>query len=232
MKEIFDNYIETTFGTFQQACFKFKQFDTNYRRFFPTDRDAAVLDIGIGRGEMLSCMKDWGYGEYQGVDISPSTVNFCQSLGLKCQLVDDTVKWLQGHNRTFAMVTLLDVLEHIRKEQTVPFLRTIYDALAEGGVLLVQVPNLQAPDGQLEQYNDFTHESGFIEHSLLQVLLAAGFAKVEISPFNDSITDGWKEKVRLGLRALFWKWVRFTRQINGAINPEILTPIFYAVATK
>lgn len=232
MKEIFDNYIETSFGEFQQAGFKFKQFDTNYRRFFPRNIDAALLDIGVGRGEMLSCMKEWGYEQSLGVDISPSTITFCKSLGLQCQLVVDTEEWLRGYNNEFSLITLLDVLEHIRKEQTIPFLRAIFDALAEGGVLLVQVPNMQAPDGQLERYNDFTHESGFIEHSLQQVLLAAGFARVEIFPFNDSITDCWKEKVRLGLRALYWKWIRFSRKINGAINPDILTPTFYAVAFK
>jgi 2-polyprenyl-3-methyl-5-hydroxy-6-metoxy-1,4-benzoquinol methylase len=232
MKEIFDNYIETPFGEFHQARFKFKQFDTNYRRLFPNDKDAAVLDIGVGRGEMLSCMKEWGYKQYLGVDISSSTITFCQSIGLQCQLVDDTTEWLRDCGQVFSLVSLLDVLEHIRKEQTIPFLRAIFDVLGEGGVLLVQVPNLQAPDGQLERYNDFTHEVGYIEHSLQQVLLAAGFSNVEIFPFNDSITDSWKETVRLGLRALYWKWIRFSRKINGAINPQILTPTFYAVAVK
>lgn len=232
MKEIFDNYIETSFGEFSQAGFKLKQFDINYRRFFPNDKNAAVLDIGVGRGEMLTCMKEWGYSQYKGVDISPSTITFCQSLGLSCHLADDSLEWLRGHSNEFSLVTLLDVLEHVKKEQTIPFLRAIHDALQEGGGLIVQVPNLQAPDGQLERYNDFTHESGFIEHSLQQVLLAAGFTKVAMFPFNDSISDSWKELVRLRLRAIYWKWIRFCRKINGAINPEILSPTFYAVAFK
>lgn len=232
MKDIFDNYIETSFGEFQQAGFKLKQFDVNYRRFFPMDKNAPILDIGVGRGEMLTCMKEWGYLRYQGVDISPSTIQFCQSLGLPCFLVDDSLEWLRSLDSKFSLVTLLDVLEHIKKEQTVPFLRAIHDALEDGGVLIVQVPNLQAPDGQLERYNDFTHESGFIEHSLQQVLLAAGFTKVAMSPFNDTVSDNWRELVRLRLRAIYWKLIRFCRKINGAINPEILSPTFYAVAYK
>lgn len=232
MKEIFDNYIETSFGEFQQADFKLKQFNVNYRRFFPVDKNAAVLDIGVGRGEMLTCMKNWGYSQYQGMDISPSTINFCQTLGLHCSLAGDSLEWLRRYQGAFTLVTLLDVLEHIKKEQTITFLRSIYDALETGGALIVQVPNLQAPDGQLERYNDFTHESGFIEHSLQQVLLAAGFTQVSMFPFNDTVNDCWKELVRLRLRAIYWKWIRFCRQINGAINPEILSPTFYAVAYK
>ena len=80
MDKIFNKYIETSFDGHKQAQFKFRQFELNYKSFFPSIiKDTHVLDIGIGRGEMLTCMRDWGYS-YNGIDISLSTVNFCQSL--------------------------------------------------------------------------------------------------------------------------------------------------------
>lgn len=232
MHEIFNNYIETTFDGYMQADFKFKQFELNYRCFFPDDRNAPLLDIGVGRGEMLRCMKNWHYTNYVGIDISKSTIDFCQSLGLECQLVNNTTSWLANYQKYFEVITLLDVLEHIPREDVVPLLSAVYSALKNNGILIVQLPNMQAPDAQLQRYNDITHLNGYIEHSLRQVLVAGGFSKIQFLPFNDSISTSWKEPIRVFMRFLYWKGVRFVRKLNGNINPEILTPTFIAIAVK
>jgi 2-polyprenyl-3-methyl-5-hydroxy-6-metoxy-1,4-benzoquinol methylase len=232
MKEIFDNYIENAFGEYKQAEFKIKQFEYNYKRFFPLNSSAKVLDIGIGRGEMLVCMKYWGYTEYLGADISPSTVNFCKSLGLNCVLVDDTIKWLSDKDSTFDVITLLDVLEHFQKEDVIIFLKNLYKSLKLGGKLIIQVPNLQAPDAQLHRYNDFTHNIGFVEHSLEQVLIAAGILNSKFYGFEEIISDNVKIKIQKIVRLLYWKYCRFIRGINTNLNPVILNPVFFVVVTK
>jgi hypothetical protein len=89
---------------------------------------------------------------------------------------------------------------------------------------------MQAPDSQLHRYNDFTHEIGFIENSLRQTLQVAGFSNCSIHGFEDSISVKIREKVRLVLRHLVWSYVRLLRKINGNLSPEILYPVFYAVA--
>src|ERR1035437_2684541 len=142
MKEIFDNYIETSFDGFQPAVFKFKQFKINYEKYFPKDKSSPVLDIGIGRGEMLSCMRDWGFN-YQGVDISQSTVKFCKTLKLNCEVTDNTATWLMNNEEKFSLITCLDVLEHVPRDQTIDFLKAIRASLANGGLAIIQVPNLQ-----------------------------------------------------------------------------------------
>lgn len=133
MKEIFDSYIENAFGEEKQAEFKFKQFEINYKRYFPANKNAKVLDIGIGRGEMLTCFKNWGYENYIGVDISPSTVKFCQSLGLNCILVESTEQFLRDNPNTFDLITLIDVLEHIPRKNVITLLKLIRNSLKEGG---------------------------------------------------------------------------------------------------
>ena len=231
MNEFFEDYIQTVFGDNVQAAFKFRQFEQNYRHLFPSRMDVPMLDIGIGRGEMLSCMKNWGYISFRGVDISPSTVAFCSSLGLPCERVENTIDWLTEHRGCFALVTLLDVLEHIPKTETIAFLAALRGALASGGKLIVQVPNMQAPESQLHRYNDFTHETGFTENSLRQVLVTAGYSSVSLSGFEDSVAQTFREKVRLMLRPLYWRLVRRIRKLNGNLSPSILHPVFYAVAT-
>lgn len=231
MKEIFDNYVETSFDGFQQAEFKFKQFEFNYRKYFSEVKNNLVLDIGIGRGEMLSSMRNWGFN-YQGVDISPSTVKFCQSLGLNCEVTDNTVDWLELNRDKFSLICCLDVLEHVPRDQTISFLKAIRTSLMTDGVVIVQVPNLQSPYGYLHHFNDFTHVSGFVEHSLAQVLLAAGFKEFRFHGFEEIFPSSFKERIRLTLRFVYRKMVRFMRSINANPNPMILDPVMFVVARK
>jgi 2-polyprenyl-3-methyl-5-hydroxy-6-metoxy-1,4-benzoquinol methylase len=231
MKEIFDNYVEASFDGFQQAVFKFKQFESNYKKYFPSEKNKQVLDIGIGRGEMLTCMRDWGFN-YQGIDISQSTVKFCNSLELKCEATDDTATWLKSNKERFSLVTCLDVLEHVPREHTIEFLKAIRLSLTNDGLAIIQVPNLQSPFGYLHHFNDFTHVSGFVEHSLRQVLLTAGFREFEFRGFEEFSPTGIKSIIRFSIRYFYRKAVRFLRNVNGNPNPEILDPVLYVVVKK
>lgn len=102
----------------------------------------------------------------------------------------------------------------------------------DGGLLIIQTPNLQAPDGQLHRYNDFTHEVGYIEHSLQQVLMVAGFKDIKFGGFEEFAIGVWKEKILKILRKFYWFYVKKVRLINGNLNPDILTPVFFAVVKK
>lgn len=231
MKSIFDKYIETSFDGPSQAIFKFRQFEKNYRQYFPLNKASQVLDIGIGRGEMLECMRRWGYQE-NGIDISPSTVEFCKKLGYRCDTTMDTISWMNDHPCTFDLVTCLDVLEHVPRESIINFISALRGMLTEGGKAIIQVPNLQSPFGYLHHFNDITHVTGFVEHSLAQVLLAAGFQKFEFNGFEEICRLGLKSFVRRHLRTAYWNAIRALRVINTNPNPRILNPVFYAVAFK
>ncbi len=232
MQQIFDDYVRTTFGEAVQAKPKFAQFAYNYKNYFPTSKDVPVLDIGVGRGEMLSSMKEWGYTKYFGIDISPSTVAFCKMLNLSCELVPDTIEWLRNHQNSFGVITLLDVLEHIPKANTVSFLEALKGALAPGGVLIIQTPNLQAPDGYLHRYNDFTHEVGFTEQSLKQVLTTAGLNDVSFFGFEILVKNSPLMLVARAVRYVYWQWVTLRRMLNTNLYPRVLNPVFYAVVRK
>lgn len=232
MKDIFDKYVETSLGEKEQAKFKFKQFEFNYKKFFPENSDAKVLDIGIGRGEMLSCMKNWDYEDYLGIDISKSTVEFCSSINLNCMLVSNTIEWLSNHPKTFDVITILDVIEHFKKEDTLNLLKALKGALRDNGVLIIQTPNMQAVDGQLHRYNDFTHEFGYTEHSLKQILDTVDFNNIEIFGFEENVFGGFRAFKRNFNRSIIWKITRFNRRMTGNLNPKILHPVFYAKVRK
>ena len=231
MQEIFEKYIENSFDSFHQANFKFHQFELNYKKYFKKSVSLNTLDIGVGRGEMLSCMKKWGHN-YHGIDISPSTVNFCKKLDLSCELVDDTEFWLNNHQNQFDIITCLDVLEHIPKEHLINFLKVIRNSLNKNGIAIFQVPNLQSPFGYLHHFNDITHVCGFVEHSLNQVLLSVGFNNLSFFGFEEFYEKNPKILLKIILRFFYRKLIRFLRTINANPNPRILDPVISVVAYR
>ena len=54
-------------------------------------------------------------------------------------------------------------------------LSQIRQALAEGGTVVVRVPNMSNVLASFGRYGDATHVTGYTEYSLMQVLDQAGF---------------------------------------------------------
>ena len=82
----------------------------------------------------------------------------------------------------------------------------------------------------MHHFYDITHISGFVEHSLNQVLLSAGFNKVLYYGFEELYGKTPKIILKKILRYFYRKIIRLLRTINANPNPQILDPVFYAVA--
>ncbi len=91
---------------------------------------------------------------------------------------------------------------------------------------------MQSPDPALHRYNDMTHEIGFTEHSLKQLLMLAGFSDIKFYPYEIIISWSLKNIIRIFVRSAYLNIVRIRRLINGDLNPKILSPVFFAVAKK
>lgn len=231
MKEIFDDYVKSAYRRKDMSQSKINEIELNYRQYFPYDKSCEVLDVGIGTGEMLWCMKEWGY-QYCGIDISPATVQFCADAGLNAELVDDTPAWLTKKPDRYGLISLLDVLEHIPKNGCIGFLKALRASLTYDGTLLISVPNLQAPHASLHRYNDITHEVGYTEQSLYQVLYAAGFTDIKFLGLEGVPARRLHKIYKMVFRPLYWRLVRLSRAINENLNPVVLNPVLIAVVKK
>jgi cyclopropane fatty-acyl-phospholipid synthase-like methyltransferase len=104
----------------------------------------ALLDIGCGTGGFLAFARDAGY-EVFGFDASLAQVQEAASHfpTVRCATSTDAYLDLLGQpKRRFDVVTLWDVLEHIREPGV--FLDNLRKVLAPGGVVFASVPNGRA----------------------------------------------------------------------------------------
>ena len=229
--ELYGEYFESIFrhsNYFTKEEYKqhFIDYENNHGRFLTNDKNAAILDIGCGAGHFLYFLEKKGFVNFLGIDVSRQQVEFCKSnVSTRVETADAFV-FLQNKSNCYDVITANDFLEHIPKQDIVRLLGLITNALKPEGVFIARTPNLGNPFAIFLRYKDFTHEVGFSEMSLYQVLWMAGFRDIRIEPlarnnFPDKIIA---KPIHFFLRKLFW--------YQGFVAPRILTPVLIAAARK
>lgn len=116
--------------------FRLKQFENFVQKF--SLKGKKVIEIGCGRGEYLSLMKQFGVAAY-GLEYSKDSVRQCLKDGLKVSkgfIESDNYKLNDG---PFDAFFILSFLEHLPEPNST--LRGIYNNLRNDAVGLVEVPN-------------------------------------------------------------------------------------------
>lgn len=187
-----------------------------------------LLDIGSGQGEMLELCRDLDL-DAEGIDVSVELVQSCISRGLNVTLIRDLPFFLKACSRQYALVSMIDVLEHLTKTEAFEVVDLIHSyALQTNGKLIVQVPNMQSPFAALNLYHDLTHEWSYTEASLTQLLKSVGFKKVQAYPQEYPMSGLYI--VRHVLRTVLYSLFRAMLAIDQPNRGKILTPNLIAVA--
>lgn len=97
-----------------------------------------VVDIGCGRGEFLSLMKDNGINA-RGVDIYQPYADYCNMKGLSAEC-GDGVKYL-SEQESVDGIFVGQVVEHLKTGEIIRLCNTAYEKLTEGGCIVIETPN-------------------------------------------------------------------------------------------
>jgi trans-aconitate methyltransferase len=179
--ELSKDFYSASPGEFEMFCRFFRK---NHLPFLPQDKDARVLDIGCGPGHFLRFLQREGYMRSEGVELSQRDSEFCQQNGLKVTTTDVT-SFLEQADEPYDCIVMNEVLEHFAKDEMLALLGLIKSNLADGGVLIVKVPNMaNFITGSRQRYNDFSHEVGFVPQALLDALRLGGLADATVYPVN------------------------------------------------
>lgn len=206
----------------------------NYQRFFPQHLDAPILDIGIGSGDLLLLWKKHGFTDVWGLDINSEPIKICQREFPEyriCQ-VSSAAEFLWDHPQTFSLITMFDVLEHLKKEEMFDILRAAKAALRPVGTLLVQTINAANPFQIAGRYLDITHEQSFTELSLKQAFRLAKFEDLEIGPVETTLPSSFRRRIKLLLRSVYHRTWLFACRLDDGDQFEVLTPLIWVAAHR
>lgn len=179
--KLYSKYNSSIYGV-KQADFEssYENFEREYADILPLNKKASILDIGCGMGHFVSYLQNNGFENIIGIDHSIEQVECCLSAGLPVEKIENIFEYLKSRHNSFDFIMMSDVLEHFDKNEVMQVLEDLRNSLTASGILVLRVPNMSSIYGLHSRYMDFTHEVGFTESSLNQVLICAEYSQISI----------------------------------------------------
>lgn len=166
-----------------------------------------VIDIGSGRGEFLSLLKDNGIGA-KGIDMNEDMVLYCQKLGLDAKK-GDALSYLSSlKDNSLDGVFSGQVVEHLQPIELINLIKLCYDKMKTGTYLVIETINPLCLSVFAESfYLDMSHVKPVHPVTLEFLMESVGFKDAEFkffSPYPEEsklgkfkIDDSLNEKSRL-----------------------------------
>lgn len=198
---------------------------------------ARILELGCGHGRILSYLRERGFTNVKGVDISQEQIDLARNAGLDAECVDvfaylDTINPLlskEGARGGLDCIIAIDFIEHFTKSEAMHLMKLVRSAMRPGATLLLQTPNAEGLFARQVMYGDLTHETIYSPGSLAQLLRTSGFKDIR------SYECGPVPSGPIGfVRASVWKCIRFAanaiRRIESNKLQSVWTENFVCVA--
>ena len=143
-----------------------------------------VLDLGCGRGEFLSLLREAGI-EAKGVDVDADMVAYARGEGLEVEYTG-AVEYLEGlADGSLGGIFAAQLLEHLPAATVVRLLELAAAKLRPGGPLVAETINPVSPIALRNYFADLTHAQPLVPETLELLARQAGFASVETRFLNE-----------------------------------------------
>lgn len=146
----------------------------------PKDKNIKILDLGCGIGSLLKVLKEAGYQNLTGIDISKQQVEMAHQMGISEVKEANIIDYLKSKTTHFDLILGMDIIEHFPKKDLLDLLLLIKKALKKNGSVIFRTPNADAPFSSTFLYGDFTHENQLNFHSANQLMNSCGFSNIRV----------------------------------------------------
>lgn len=203
--------------------------DTLRERYFDDLAEAgSVLDVGCGRGELVTALAEMGL-ETSGVDSDPDMVAEARRLGARVELGDALAHLRSLPEASLGAVVAIQVVEHLPFARVVELVELVRSRLRPGGLFVAETPN---PASLVVLGNSFildpTHERP-LHPSLLGFLCeSTGYRSVELRYWAPA-EDYWLPTVADDDAP---EWVDQVNQAFQRLNTVLFGPQDYAVLAR
>jgi len=155
------------------------------RQYVPLFVDhAAVLDIGCGRGELVSLLGEADV-EARGIDADADMVSFARGEGLDVEQADAVAYLEDLGDGSLGGLFMGQVVEHLPPATLFRVLELAAAKLRAGGVLVAETINPLSPIALRNYFADLTHAQPLVPETLELLARQAGFAETELRFTNE-----------------------------------------------
>jgi SAM-dependent methyltransferase len=147
-----------------------------------------VLDVGCGRGEFLTLLREGGITA-SGVEINPIAVQACREQDLDVEQGDGLAVLAEKPDHSLGAVVAFQVVEHWSPDAIFAFLRESRRALAPGGIIVLETINTDSFSSLRAFFLDPSHVRPVPPEALRFLAEAAGFVRARIeyrAPLDES----------------------------------------------
>ena len=183
-------------GAMEDALQRFRA-QTAIETFSPLGKDKRFLDVGCGEGTVVQALKNTGFSEVLGLDLSVNRLKDNKLKHPDLYHVAGLVQQLPFASEIFSGVSAFEVYEHVPSEDGPLMLNEIYRVLKPGGLLVLSTLNRKSLARRI-----------FPDTSTVE----AHFNEVGYDQLQENISQaGFRiQEVRgVGLVPLMWKLQRF-----------------------
>jgi SAM-dependent methyltransferase len=194
--------------------------------FLPRSRDARVLEIGCGMGELLTGLSEVGY-DCTGLDVSRTRIERLQRRQrprLRFQQAEGTRLPFDG--ASFDLVISIQLFEHLHPDDAETHLRETCRVLKPGGRYLLETPNKWAGPGDVSRFFSDQPEGFHLrEYSIAELsglMSLAGYAQVSVVRWKKEILSA---RAAIRLERL---WKRLPRSVRRQRTFGLHNPLYLA----
>ena len=169
-------------GAVEKLIFLFRKFRARFVQHWSGKVHANILDIGCGRGIMLSILEKSGW-RVEGIELSTKASEFARTQ-LNLKVVENIERTTRG---PYDVITLWHVLEHLQNPYEM--LDNIKKRLLPGGLLIIEVPHFSSWQAQIDPKSWIyleapRHTYHFSKTALQKMFFERHFQILSISTFS------------------------------------------------
>jgi 2-polyprenyl-3-methyl-5-hydroxy-6-metoxy-1,4-benzoquinol methylase len=189
-----------------------------YKPYLPTDKNAAILDIGFGTGWFLAACRKLGYRNLSGADFGIANKSYVRDWAPDCitlhEIRNNIGEFLSEKKQQYDFIHLSHVIEHVPKYSLLWVGDALYWALRREGVVLLRTPNMEGPCANSSLFVTLAHEYGFAGSNLISLLDICGFDEVRVVEFREHAPT-MKQRLGTTLRWLILKRSQLRHRLFG-----------------
>jgi SAM-dependent methyltransferase len=195
-------------------------------------RDAApVLDLGCGRGEFLSLLREAGV-DARGIDADPDMVAHCRDEGFDVELAEAS-GYLSGLNDdSLGGIFCAHVLEHLEPRALFRLLELAAAKLRLGGRFVAETPNPLSLVALANFSEDLSHNRPLHPSTLSFLARQAGFREVTLRFMSELSADERLRLVPLPEEPAFAQAQQLLDADVNRLNDVVFGPQDYAMLAR